>query len=83
MCSKVRGPFTFSASLKPNNIAGQWTVRTKQESGQTLVDISLANAEGEVEIENSGAYGNATKETHNLIVESTGVFEKSIEEALK
>jgi len=84
VCSKVRGPFTFAASLKPDDITGQWTVRTKQESNRTLVDIRLANASGKVVVENSSAYGQvATRETHNLIVESTGVFEKSIEEALK
>lgn len=83
VCSKVRGFLTLASSIKPDNITGQWTVRTKQEADKTIVDIRLANAGGKVVIENSGIYGSATKETHNLIVESTGIFEKSIEEALK
>jgi len=83
VCSKVRGPFTFPSSIRPDGITGQWTVRTKQEADKTIVNIKLSNAGGKVVIENSGIYGSATKETHNLIVESTGIFEKSIEEALK
>ena len=83
ICSKVRGPFTFATSLKPNSLTGQWTFLTQQKSDKTNVKISLANAAGEVVIENSRIYGSVTKETHNLIVKSTGVFEKEVEDALK
>jgi len=77
VCTKVRGPFTFTASLKPDAISGQWTVLTKQADDKTLVDIKLANASGKVVVEDAD-----TRETHNLTVTSTGVFEKSVQDAL-
>ena len=85
VCTKVRGPFTFATSLKPESIAGQWTVITKQADDKTLVDIRLTNASGKVVVvEDGGTYGQGvTRETHNLLVKSTGVFEKSVENDLK
>ena len=84
VCTKVRGPFTFATSLKPDAVNGQWTVITKQADDKTFIDIKLANASGKVVIEDTRTYGQeVTRETHNLTVISTGVFEKSIEEALK
>lgn len=84
VCTKVRGPFTFATSLKPTGVAGQWMVLTKQAGDKTLIGIKLANAAGKVVIEDAGTYGeNVTRETHNLVVKSTGVFERSIEAALQ
>ena len=83
VCSRVRGLFTVSSSLKPTALTGQWAVRVTQEGDKTIVDTRLANATGKVEIENTGLYGYPVKETHDLIVKSTGLFEKAIETALK
>lgn len=82
VCSKVRGAFTIPASLKPTVLTGQWAVRVKQEGDKTIINTRLANAAGKIEIDHTG-YSYATKETYNLMVRSTGIFEKSIEAALK
>ena len=79
VCSKVRGPLTFPPSLKPVAVAGQWTLRVKEEADKTIVAARLANAFGKVEIQ----YTDNTKETFALTVVSTGAFEKKIEEALQ
>ena len=84
VCSKVRGPFTFPASLHPSSLSGQWVVRTKQEPDKTIVDIKLANASGIYGSESLGSFGQTpVSEIRNLSVASTGVFEKAVAEALK
>lgn len=76
VCTKVRGPLTFSTSIKPESVTGQWILITKQSNNKTLVTISLANAEGKV-IE--GDSNEDSKRIYNLLVKSTGAFEKSVE----
>lgn len=83
VCSKVRGTLTLSSSIKPDVITGQWAVRVKEDGNKTIVDTKLANAVGKVIIQNPLVNGQTVAETHDLIVKSTGIFEKTIEEALK
>jgi len=84
VCTKVRGPFTFNSSIKPDSVMGQWTVLTKQTDGKTLIAIRLVNAYGKIVVEENDIYGkSASRETHHLGVKSTGVFEKSVEAAFK
>jgi hypothetical protein len=85
VCSKVRGLFTFGTSLKkPDYVTGQWTIRIKEETDSITVAVKLANAAGQIIIGDQVLNnGYSTRETYNLAVKSTGVFEKSIEDALK
>ncbi len=64
-------------------LTGQWAVHIKEEDNKTIIDTKLSNAMGRVVKRNAGSYGEVGTETHNIAVKSTGVFEKTIEEAFK
>lgn len=84
VCSKFRGPFTLATSLTPTTLTGQWLVRIKRASDKTVVTIKLANVIGKIgsgDINSQGDFTSIT--THDLQVESTGIFEKSVENKLK
>jgi L-arabinose isomerase len=83
VCNKVRGLLTLSSLIKPDVITGQWAIRVKEDGNRTIVDTKLANVVGKVVIQNPPVNVQTVAETHNLIVKSTGVFEKTIEDVLK
>jgi hypothetical protein len=70
VCSRFRAPFTIAPSLEPYTLTGQWAILIKDENNHVVLNISLANAAGKIE-------------AYDLVVKSTGVFEKSVEEGLK
>jgi hypothetical protein len=84
VCSMNAVAFVSTSPVKPNSITGQWVVFVKGEPGKTIVYIKLVNATGKVVIENSDPLPveQVSVETHNLRVESTGVFEKELEKAI-
>ncbi|PZX61942.1 outer membrane protein assembly factor BamC [Hydrotalea sandarakina] len=84
VCSKFRGPFTLTTSFTPTTLTGQWLVRIKQVSGKTVVNIKLANAKGTIGSGDINSQGDLTSVTpYDLQVESTGIFEKSVQDKLK
>jgi hypothetical protein len=84
VCSKYRGLLTFGPSIRPEVITGQWTVRVKQNGDNTIVVTNLSNAAGKIVFQNAGSNGQGmTTQTYDLTVKSTGLFEKTIENALK
>jgi hypothetical protein len=82
VCNKVRAPFTYTRALKPDIITGQWVIRLKEEGARIIITTRLTNATGKVVIDNSASYDQGPEESYNLTVQSTGIFEKTIEEAL-
>jgi hypothetical protein len=84
VCSMNAVPFVSTPPVKPNSLTGQWVVFVKGEPGKAIVYIKLVNAAGQVVIENSDPLPveQVSVETHNLRVESTGVFEKELEKAI-
>lgn len=79
VCSQLR---IFGIPLKPEIVSGQWAFRIKEQADKTIVIISLVNATGKIVVENTSS-PHTTRETNNLVVKSTGLFEKTIEDALK
>lgn len=83
ICSRVRGPFTLTPSYKPEFVTGQWVVRLKDEENTTHVDVRLMNATGKVAVPGSSSAYDPAPEMYNVVVKSTGIFEKAIADALK
>ena len=84
VCSKFRGPLTLATSFTPSLITGQWIVRINQRADKIVLSVKLANASGKISIADTVLHGQETATTtYELKIESTAVFEKSVEDALK
>ena len=81
VCNKVRGPFTIPVSEKPTSIYGQWIISVQDSNQGVVVQAKLANANGNLLIDNSDKNGSA-RQTFNLQIQSTGMFERQLESAI-
>jgi hypothetical protein len=85
VCARLRGPMTISNSLDMQDVTGQWQFRIKKESESLSVDISLANATavaGGTDI-SLWTKKKDRKLDKNMLVQSTGVFEKKVQAAIE